>query len=99
MIKNYEETNIFFKVLLDEHHLNILKLLRKHSIEIPKNFEEIKVNQNESFDNKTLNNNEDSNLINTIDKLFEKYNNEKKYEKKIPLIKLNENFIKLIQKN
>jgi len=96
IIKNYEETEILLKVLLDEHHINILKLMRKQNIEIPENFGELKRQKNESFENKTFKLAEDICLINSIDKLFEKYNHERNYDKNQPILKLNENFINLI---
>lgn len=97
IIKNVEETDILIKVLLDEHQINLLELIKKQTIEIPENFEEL---QEEDFDlseNKTIKCSQDDVLLTSIETLFEKYKYEKRHKKKRPMIRINENFIELIR--
>lgn len=100
MIKNYEETGILIKVILDEYQIDILDLIKKQTIDIPKNVEDLKVKDFELFENRTLKSVEEKNnkLGTSINKLFENFNTEKKLIKKKPIININENFIRLIRK-
>jgi len=98
IIKNFEETEILIKVLLDEHQINLLELIKKQTIEIPENFEEIQEEEFELLENKTIKCAQDDVLLTSIETLFEKYKYEKRHNKKRPILRINENFIELIRK-
>jgi len=98
MIKNYEETEILIKVVLDEHQIDSLELITKQTIEIPESFEKMNNNKFELFENNTPKLEDYQYLLNSINTLFQKSKYEKKYKRKKPIVKVNENFINLIRK-
>lgn len=84
---------ILKEMLLEEHQKNILEIIKRKTIEIPDNFDDIEeFSLNESY-TKSLKFDKTVSIEASIEDLFKKYIKEKKYCSRKPYIKINHNYL------
>lgn len=99
LIKNYHETEILKDLLLEDYQKNILDIVKRKTIEIPSNLNDIDNLYGENLNKKSADLDKTRLIEASIKKLIRKHNHEKKYIKRKPIIKINNNLVDYLRKN